>query len=153
MRLWHKDLIPLLDDNRLIAQWRELLAIKGTIDKHGFPKSSIVNKVLDYNIDHFKRYTTIVTMELDDRGVKYNRDKYEEIINWECDKFYDGKLPTAEALFYGWHNARYLQQCYFNLQEKYDCEAIPQENFDLIETYVENYLVTVDELRGNWNAT
>ncbi|PBE36349.1 hypothetical protein BGU20_18325 [Clostridioides difficile] len=33
MRLWHKDLIDVLPKNQLVSQWRELLAIKGSIDK------------------------------------------------------------------------------------------------------------------------
>jgi len=153
MRLWHKDLLPYLDNNRIVAQWRELLAIKGTIDKHGTPKSSIVNKVLDYPITHFKCYTMLVCSEMDKRGIKYNMSKLVEVLDWWCTKFKceDSNLP--ENLFKDWHNNRYLQQCYFNLQEKYDCGAVPQENFDLIETYVENYFLTVNKLRGNWNAT
>ena len=26
-----------------------------------------------------------------------------------------------EDIFYDWHNKRYLEQCYYNLLEKYDC--------------------------------
>ncbi|PBH86861.1 pyrimidine dimer DNA glycosylase/endonuclease V, partial [Clostridioides difficile] len=36
MRLWHKDLIDVLPKNQLVSQWRELLAIKGSIDKTGY---------------------------------------------------------------------------------------------------------------------
>ena len=51
MRLWHKDLIDVLPKNQLVSQWRELLAIKGSIDKKGTPNHLLVNKVLNYSID------------------------------------------------------------------------------------------------------
>ena len=137
MRLWHSELLPYLDNNRIVAQWRELLAIKGTIIKHGTPKSSIVNKVLDYNIMDFKRYTTLVTMELASRGVKYNRDKYWDIMKWECDKFDQTPVNWTETdLYKGWHNDRYLQQCYYNLEEKYDCGAVPDETWNRIKLFM-----------------
>lgn len=33
MRMWHKSLIDVLPDKQLIAQWRELCAIVGSIKK------------------------------------------------------------------------------------------------------------------------
>lgn len=32
-----------------------------------------------------------------------------------------------------WHNDRYLIQCYYNLQEKYDCGAISPDKFQMVE--------------------
>ena len=40
-------------------------------------------------------------------------------------------LPINE-LFPEWHNNRYLQQCYYNLEEKYDCGGIAPESFERI---------------------
>ena len=40
------------------------------------------------------------------------------------------------VLFEGWHNERYLKQCYYNLQEKYDCRGISKEEWMKIHKYV-----------------
>ena len=65
MRLWHFRLLPYLDNFHIVAQWRELLAIKGAIDKNGTPKHRLVNMVLDYSIVEFVKYCSLVTLELD----------------------------------------------------------------------------------------
>lgn len=38
-----------------------------------------------------------------------------------------------EELFPGWHNDRYLEQCYFNLEEKYDCGGVDEEWFKKVQ--------------------
>ena len=53
MRLWHKDLIKALPQQHIVAQWRELSAIAGAIQKSGTPNHILVNFVLDYDYDHF----------------------------------------------------------------------------------------------------
>lgn len=40
------------------------------------------------------------------------------------------------VLFEGWHNERYLKQCYYNLQEKYDCGGISKEEWMKVYKYV-----------------
>lgn len=52
MRLWHKNLIEVLPDKQLIAQWRELAAIAKKVILRGTPNHGLVNKVLDYRVDH-----------------------------------------------------------------------------------------------------
>jgi hypothetical protein len=37
-------------------------------------------------------------------------------------------------LFSGWHTSRYYQQCYYNLEEKYDCGGLTFEEWDKIAT-------------------
>ena len=32
-------------------------------------------------------------------------------------------------IFKDWHNTRYLRQCLYNLQEKYDCGGISKEEW------------------------
>ena len=34
-----------------------------------------------------------------------------------------------------WHNDRYLAQCYYNLQEKYDCGGISEDEWQKIEDF------------------
>lgn len=38
--------------------------------------------------------------------------------------------------FPGWHTNRYLIQCYFNLEEKYDCGMIPDSEWKPIEEFM-----------------
>ena len=38
-------------------------------------------------------------------------------------------------VFPEWHNDRYLWQCYYNLQEKYDCGGITQNEWDAIDLF------------------
>lgn len=42
-------------------------------------------------------------------------------------------LIDKDKLYSSWHNDRYLVQCYYNLQEKYDCGGIPREDWEKIE--------------------
>lgn len=132
MRLWHKDLIPVLPKAQLVSQWRELLAIKGAIDKNGTPNHLLVNKVLNYSLMEFKMYATIVYHEMLFRGYKPSKIKYNELTSWECDKF-NNKSETCGLVYETWHNIFYLRQCYFNLEEKYDCGGISQDEFDKID--------------------
>lgn len=70
MRLWHKDLIPVLPRQQLLGQWRECCAIMSNIAKKGTPNHVLVNKVMDYNHDHFYTYALHVKDEMRKRGYK-----------------------------------------------------------------------------------
>ena len=131
MRLWDFRLLPFLDDFHIVAQWRELLAIKGAIDKNGTPNHRLVNKVLDYSIIEFVKYCSLVTQELDKRNIRYDKNKYTDIVCWKCDKF----GTTMGAIYDGWHNNRYLTQCYYNLQEKYDCGIVSKRAWQQIDEF------------------
>lgn len=138
MRLWHKDLLPYLDDFHIIAQYRELLAIKKAIDKNGTPNHRLVNKVLDYSLLDFKVYTIKVEEEMNKRNIKHIKSKFEEVMSWKCDKF---KPSEKNSLYEGWHNNRYLIQCYYNLEEKYDCGIVSENAWKNINKFMrENYV-------------
>ena len=62
MRLWHKDLISILPREQLVAQWRELSAIAGAIQKNGTPNHGLVNFVLDYDYDNFISYAYLANI-------------------------------------------------------------------------------------------
>lgn len=48
---------------------------------------------------------------------------------WEL----DDKIPVPyDKLYSGWHNQRYLQQCYYNLEEKYDRGGINDDEWSTI---------------------
>ena len=129
MRLWHKDLIPVLPRKQLLGQWRECCAIMANIAKNGTPNHVLVNKIMDYPISHFYWYATDVYGEMKLRGYNPNPDAF-------CSKYskvsQDGHWPDLieiKDLFPDWMNDRYLTQCFYNLQEKYDCGAITDEEW------------------------
>lgn len=132
MRLWHKDLIPYLPRQQLIAQWRELCAIAGSIAKKGTSNHILVNKVLSSRGD-FYSYCNIVVGELKRRNYKVSEKAmktcFDNILannNFETNS-------THFEIFPDWHNNRYLKQCLFNLQEKYDCGGIPDDEWKIIQ--------------------
>lgn len=124
MRLWHYKLLPYLDDFHIVAQWRELLAIKGAIDKNGTPNHRLVNKVLDYSILEFKQYTFKVAEEMQIRNIRFVASRLGEVMTWECEHF---SQRNTNVLYDGWHDLRYLRQCYYNLEEKHDCGIVSND--------------------------
>lgn len=87
MRLWHYKLLDCLDDFHIVAQYRELLAIKNAIDKNGTPNHRLVNKVLNYPISDFKKYFVLVLEEFYKRKIKYSIKKMIEIYDWKSNDF------------------------------------------------------------------
>lgn len=136
MRLWHKDLIPVLPRQQLLAQWRECCCIAHNIVINGTPNHILVNKIMNYSIKHFFKYTTLVHDEMITRGYKCEWSKFMgDLINYQ-----DGsKYPSYNDLFSGWHNDRYLKQCFYNLQEKYDCGGIPENEWKKIRDFMMNH--------------
>ena len=130
MRLWHKDLINVLPRQQLCGQWRECCLIAKNIAEKGTPNHILVNKIIDYPIDHFMYYVGSIYTEMLTRG--YN-------CTWSTFEKY--KLNTVdgcircdhEHLFKDWHNNNYLTQCYYNLQEKHDRGGITDEEWKLID--------------------
>lgn len=144
MRLWHKDLIPVLPRQQLIAQWRECCAIASNIAKKGTPNHILVNKILDYPVEHFIYYTNSVLNEMNKRGYKFNKNSFNNF-NKNCVLSFKNfaKEPllmplTGAGCFEGWHNERYLLQCIMNLQEKYDCGMF-NKNLDEVQPLL-NYI-------------
>ena len=133
MRLWHKDLIEVLPREQLVAQWRELSAIAGNINEKGSPNHILVNKIMDYDFKHFISYAYHVRAEMTKRGYKTMERVWDKICS--VDDMVNTFLPVDDCLFPGWHNDRYLEQCYYNLQEKYDCGGIKKEDWSKIQSF------------------
>lgn len=138
MRLWHKNLISVLPRQQLVAQWRECCAIAKDWAEKGRTNHILINKVMSYPICHFYCYTQLVLNEMKTRGYRVmtstierfinnlrliNREREEESFFTEIEKKY---------LFKGWHTSRYYQQCYYNLEEKFDCGGLTEEEWDKI---------------------
>lgn len=126
MRLWHKDLIHVLPKQQLLGQWRECCCIARNIAVDGTPNHLLVNKVMEYPLAQFYNYGLMVAREMSNKGYKVDRTRFT--------KYFPLAARTiATNLFEGWHNDRYFNQCYYNLQEKYDCGGIPQNEWKVIE--------------------
>ncbi len=136
MRLWHKDLIPVLPKQQLISQWRECCAIARNIAVNGTPNHLLVNNVKIYPKWHFMWYTNEVCNELETRGYKIERRRFFKWFDqWDV-RTMNTHYIGHDELFAGWHGNRYLIQCYYNLQEKFDCVGIPFEEWQKVERYV-----------------
>lgn len=133
MRLWHYKLIPVLPNAMLVSQWRECIAIKRQWEK-GILKHRLVSYVMDYDKVYFLRYVDLVLNEMYNRKIKWQNKYYNEIFEY-C---YKPVIITQnnDYLLYKEHNDRYLKQCYYNLQEKYDRGIISEEEWKKIESEV-----------------
>ena len=123
MRLWHKDLIEVLPRQQLLGQWRELNSIFKLQNKH-----ILINFVYEYDKKILCNYSKLVIDEMFKRGYKVNIYNYERYFNGS-----DYLLCPYEDIFTYKMNERYLKQCLYNLQEKYDCGGISQEEWQKIE--------------------
>ena len=134
MRLWHKDLISVLPRQQLLGQWRECCLIAKNIAEKGAPNHILVNKIMDYPIGHFWFYTNSVIFEMRERRYKVDVEKF---LKWYR-QIGEAFPPYIEddKLFASWHNDRYLNQCFYNLQEKYDCGGINETEYGLIRRKV-----------------
>ena len=101
MRCWHKDLIPVLPRQQLLAQWRECCCIARNINANGTPNHLLVNKVLDYQAAHLHTYAYMVYQELGSRG--YDA-KYARFVKWYAVEDLPFYLVSHDELFSGWHN-------------------------------------------------
>ena len=125
MRLWHYKLITVLPKQMLVSQWRECIAIKRQWEK-GTLTHRLVNYVKKHSKTTFLGYVNCVIEEMEKRNIKFNKKYYEEIENfciW-------GNFPIYR---YPEHDNRYLKQCYYNLQEKYDRGIISKEEWNKIQ--------------------
>lgn len=134
MRLWHKDLIPYLPQKQLVAQWRELCCIAKNIATFGTPNHILVNPILNYPVGHFTHYGRLVIDEMEKRGYNVSKNSLSNfldnsLIGYDKDVF---NKKGFGLLYEGWMNDRYLTQCYYNLQEKYDRGGIPKAEWQKV---------------------
>ena len=129
MRLWHKDLISVLPREQLVAQWRECSAIAGGIQKNGTPNHILVNYVVD-NLNSFVAYSYMVRQEMSKRGYRTMENVWTKIVSIVDTNIW--KDLKIEDIFKKEHNSRYLLQCVYNLQEKYDRGGIAENDWQKI---------------------
>ena len=96
--------------SQLLAQWRELNSIFKKQDNH-----ILINYIYKYGKEKLLGYTACLVTELTRRG--YNIKNVDNLNNYFCDTDEYSNKPIGD---YPEHNRRYLLQCFYNLQEKYD---------------------------------
>lgn len=137
MRLWHKDLISVLPKKQLLGQWRECCCIAKNISLDGTPNHLLVNKIMHYPMSCFYTYGMAVAKEMKRRGYKCDVERFTHYFTFP----HETNIAPIEDIYIGWHNDRYLKQCVFNLQEKYDCGGLTVDEWKNIL----NYLVKVEK--------
>ena len=135
MRLWHYKMIPYLPNSQLwlISQWRELNSIFKKQDKH-----ILINYVYEYNKSHLFTYTQMVLAEMINRGFVVKSFGYlGEYFNCSAISLTNFAIKKP---FPNHHNNRYLLQCFYNLQEKYDRgqKDFDKERYERLEEFVRN---------------
>lgn len=123
MRLWHKDLIPYLPNQQLVAQWRELNAIYRKQPKH-----ILINYIYTYDKIDLLNYSCLVILQMKKRNFNLDLKNYYEYFRelYTCSKeprFNFGMITIEEncppLIFNLTHNEDYLKICCWNLYEKY----------------------------------
>ena len=147
MRLWSKSLVPLLPDEQLRGQWRECCAIASNLANDGTPNHLLVNRILEYPIDHFYTYCVMVRDELCRRRVNVHEETWDNLINNL--KIFCGhdtfSIIDKNMLFENWMNKSYLIQCITNLREKYDCNGIELKDWFVLVNGTRNLNMLTQE--------
>lgn len=131
MRLWHTSLIKVLPREQLVAQWREISACVGSIQKKGTPNHILVNFIMDYDFDHLISYAYYVREEMTRRGYRTMNSVWEKIVSLKSDY----TILPREDVYKGKMNNIYLDICWYNLREKYLCGGIKEEDWARIDPY------------------
>jgi len=152
MRLWHYKLLPVLPRLQLLGQWRECCAIAKMIAQDKSPKHPLVDRIVNYPAWMFMCYQYDVQKEMKRRGylisdasnfnIGDNTMKAEEEGYFADDDSFDFMTYMYDP-FPGWHNDRYLIQCYFNLEEKYDCGMISEEEWLKIDKFMRSINILI----------
>lgn len=136
MRLWHTDLIKVLPRQQLLGQWRELNSIYKLQNKH-----ILINFIYEYSKKDLYNYSIKVLNEMTNRGYKANISNFCNYFNI---KNITPNFNEKNNIFKDKMTNRYLMQCLFNLQEKYDCGGISNEEWEKIYKNFNNFFKTID---------
>lgn len=139
MRLWHYKLLNGLPKNQLVSQLRECVAISKSIYENGKPNHILVNKIMNYDLEDFRKYCNMVIYEMvRNRGYNVSKstiNKLKTYINFWVDS-----TVINDDIFEGWHNVRYANQCYSNIEEKYDCGGLTNDEWIKFHRSYRNYI-------------
>ena len=137
MRFWPYQLLSVLPVKQLVSQFRECAAVSAVLRNKGVTNHYIINRVMDYPDCHFRVYCNLVVEEMHRRNFKTGKPTLELL---KIDDLPEYKLENTtiyinnEKLFAYWHDTRYINQCLYSFQEKYDCKGITEIQWDLLLT-------------------
>ena len=129
MRLWHTLMIGVLPREQLVAQWREISSICGSIQKNGTLNHLLVNFVLNYDYDHLISYAYYVRAEMTKRDYRTMDKVWDKIISLKPNYTI---LPLHEVYKEKMDN-EYWTICYYNLKEKWMCCGFSTEQWQKID--------------------
>lgn len=122
MRLWHQEMIPHLDRQRLLGQHRECCALRG---RGWGRKHSTVDYVFTHPHEHLYAYHYLIMQEMKNRGYNVSPEWYDPKYRgkvsepWETfDENESNRVLTELDLIYPEHNLSYLKECLENLIKK-----------------------------------
>lgn len=124
-------MIKVLPREQLVSQWRECSAIAGNILTKGTPNHLLVNRIMDFPLQHFISYSYYVRKEMTKRGYRTLDKVWNKICNVTLEL--DKNIIPLHEIFPQWHNDIYLKICYFNLKEKWMCGGIKEEDWNKID--------------------
>ena len=136
MRLWSYQLLPYLPRQQLLSQWRECCCIAKSIVEKGTPNHVLVNRIMDYPLDHFVEYCSLVCIEMEYRGYRCDFSRLERYLErMDC----VAPLRKDDVLFEGWHDDVYLRECLYNLEEKSRAGAVSADEWRIIYEKFKNF--------------
>ena len=141
MRLWHYKLIDVLPRQQLLGQWREINLIWKEIQTDGMIHHIIVDYINNESLYEFVSYATMVYEEMLKRKYKVN-----ENLMYEISKGFNKSIINKHICmgpYKNYHDNRYLRQCYYNLQEKFDRGGIDLDEWWILQNKVYS-LIQVD---------
>ena len=130
MRLWHSDLLQVLPTKLLIQQRVDCTKILVSLKSKDDLNDTLVNRILNFPLDHFKWYCKLVIMEMYKRhlfNTGAEKRRMESLL--ECDKVEDPGIVPFTSEYDSWFDYRYLFQCIIDLQEQYDCDMITDDDW------------------------
>lgn len=135
MRIWSKQLIKVLPTKQLKAMRYEL---GDMIKQYPNIKHSLTRFANNYDIAYLGEYFNVVLYHCNLANIEmsesYN-DKIFKIIREKTKLDHDVSGNVWHGLVFREDNDRYLTQCYYNLQEKYDRGVLNDIEWQRIEVF------------------
>lgn len=130
MRLWHYELLKYLPKSQLLSQKREIDLIWKDLANGKKTNHILINYIWEY--EDYETELSVYYRYLEDEFKKrnYNFNPSDNACLW-------GNISRPNP-FPNHHNFRYLLQCYYNLQEKYDRgqRDFDEETFNRLHRYM-----------------
>ena len=133
-RLYHYELIPFLPDELLLSTLDTLYDIMSIK-----PKDDLINYVYDYELIDLYIYIRLVTKEMNKRELEISPWFLNMFEAYFCSKMLTNldKVEIYSDPFLEHHTDRYLLQCFFDIQERFDRNTKKTEkDLELMEKLV-----------------